>query len=135
MEWSMMEIVGTTIGSILTNMVSSDLWQRGLQLVDRHQVNDFLDETAEWSIDYINSHDGTILTTNRFATFLEYEHPIENMLGFLIGSTNTPSKRAFINSQIDLFKNSGKDDVPLNVDDTRLLFEFFDQLYLRMDSF
>lgn len=135
MEWSMMEIVGTTIGSILTNMVSSDLWQRGLQLVDRHQVNDFLDETAEWSIDYINSHDGTILTTNRFATFLECEHPIENMLNFLIGSTNTQSKKAFINSQIDLFNNSGKDNAPLNADDTRLLFEFFDQLYLRMDSF
>ena len=72
--------VVTTIGNIVTNLFSNDIYAASLTLCERIKLWLFKGKLNKWLKEYIKEHDGSILTSELFDNYLLYHKPIEKII-------------------------------------------------------
>ncbi len=95
--------VFNVVTSIIINLFSNQLYDGKVTICERIRLRRFRKKLIKWTRQYINRHDGTVLTTGDFETFLKQYHLIENIFNYVSDTKNNISKEKFIKDQINLF--------------------------------
>ena len=117
----------TLIETIILNVLSNEALQAKGTFVNRMRIYRYRKSLVKKVREYINSHDGTILTTGAFERFLQYSKPIERIFGHVVSTHEKTSKERFIEEEIRIFTDSyrdGKKLSPIDIDELHSFFEF-----------
>ena len=83
----LVNLIDTILNSFLSGILDNGISSFGLKIRKRL----FIKKINTWVREYINSHDGSVLTTGAFEHFLRNYHPIEKIF-FLVVSTDETIK-------------------------------------------
>ncbi|MED9903132.1 MAG: hypothetical protein UFG06_03015 [Lachnospiraceae bacterium] len=68
--------IGSTLSSIIINVLSSDIYEKKQKVIDIVKLNAFKKDIEEWLEAYCIKNDGSILTTSVFQNYVTYQMPI-----------------------------------------------------------
>lgn len=124
------------IGSIVSSVFSGVL-DKGIESITfKIKKWRFVRMIKTWVREYINSHDGTILTSGSFERFLKYYHPIEKMFS-AISSTDetTTTRKCFVEGQVSIFFENCVEKQGNTPENRSEVAGFLDQFYGRISYF
>lgn len=127
--------VVTTIGNIVTNLFSNDIYAASLTLCERIKLWLFKGKLNKWLKEYIKEHDGSILTSELFDNYLLYHKPIEKIFLNILEDKNSIGIEEFINTELSTFQEIAKSTRPLSVMDNRAFKELLSGIYDRINTF
>lgn len=127
--------MGIIIETIILNMLSNEIFQEKGSCFRRIKVRRYKRNLIKQVREYINSHDGTILTTGTFERFLQYYKPIEKIFGHVTNTQDVLSKEGFIKEQIDFYASQNYHDKQISPQDRAELCSFFDFCYNSITHF
>ena len=123
------------IENIVINLFSSQLYDRKVSIFEKVRLECFRRKLVKWTRQYINSHDGTVLTTSDFESFLRYHHLIENIFSQVTSADSSVSKEMFIHEQIRLFHSMQKHPENNRYDTDDILKSFITHFYDEINAF
>ena len=123
------------IETIILNVLSNEIFEEKGNYLRRQKIRWYKRNLIKQVREYINSHDGTILTTGAFERFLQYSKPIEKIFGHVTNAQNVLSKDGFIKEQIDNFATQNYHDNQIPHQDRTELYSFFDFCYNSINHF
>ena len=123
------------IETIILNVLSNEIFEEKGNYLRRQKIRWYKRNLIKQVREYINSHDGTILTTGAFERFLQYSKPIEKKFGHVTNAQDVLSKDGFIKEQIGIFTTQNYYDNQIPHQDKTELYSFFDFCYNSINHF
>ena len=123
------------IETIILNVLSNEIFLKNKSCFGKLRMRKHKNVLLKQIREYMNSHDGTIITSGEFDRFLQYSKPVEKILGHVTNAQDALSKEGFIDEQINSFANQYSDGKKLSPIDRMELFSFFDFCYSSFDHF
>ena len=127
--------MGIVVETIILNVLSNEIFQEKGNCFRRLKIRRYKRSLIKQVREYINSHDGTILTTGAFERFLQYSKPIEKIFGHVTNAQDALSKDGFIKEQIDIFTTQNYHDHQIPLQDKTEVYSFFDFCYNSINHF
>ena len=127
--------MGIVVETIILNVLSNEIFQEKGNCFRRLKIRRYKRSLIKQVREYINSHDGTILTTGAFERFLQYSKPIEKIFGHVMNAHDVLSKDGFIGEQINAFTDLYYDGKQISPLDRAELYSFFDFCYKSINHF
>ncbi len=84
------------------------------RIVNKIKLSKWKKELKSWIEDYLGRHDGTILTEGRFAHYVKYHKPIEEIYKFACSTELSSSNDSFINSLLTRTKETIEGSIDVN---------------------
>lgn len=123
------------IGGIVTNLFSSQLYDGKASLHEKIHLRCFRKKLMRWTRQYINNHDGTVLTTGDFERFIRYHQLIDHIFAQVSSADNLVSKEFFVRDQIRLFHMIQSHPERNNFETDIVLREFIEYFYDEINMF
>ena len=123
------------INSIVTNLLSNDLYARSLSTFEKIKIWCFKKKLNKWLKAYISKYEGSILTSSAFENYLTYHKPIEKMFLSISGERNASTKEEFVNTELSIFRESANSIRFLSVTDESVFKELLSGIYDRISAF
>lgn len=101
------ETLSGIISSAVENWITNTLDEKAKAFFDKEKIDAFRQDIEKDVREYINFHDGTVLTTGAFETFLSKYNVVESFFSYVSGGSTPASKDELIKIFSKLFIESG----------------------------
>lgn len=123
------------IKTIIFNLFSSELYEEKGKCIEKIKLYFFRKKLTKMIIEYINRHDGTVLTTSDFELFLTHHNLIEHIFLQTISIENLKDKESFIKEQIQLFHDVQIHSEKNKIETNQILYEFISICYDEINNY
>lgn len=125
------------IFEIITSILTNKLYDKIKDWIDEKSLRDLINNLKEKTIEFEHRHDGTILTTGVFATYIENYNVIQRVVEFILNpNLSNSSMCQFIDnltySIIEYCEESGS---KISYTDKKLIKEFIEMIYSIIEDF
>lgn len=87
-----------TMCTILTNVLSSTIYDCGKRALKAHQTKQFQETFQVWLDEFFSTHIEPVFETSAFYTYMEYQNPCRKIVRYFLGVDNTTvSEETFLN--------------------------------------
>lgn len=129
--------IASTLLSILINVISSNISNSKTGIVERYRFFRFKKITKKWVVDFCTKHDGTILTSGKFETYLTYQHPINKIFEYVLNSDRDGLGDATFRKQItektkEFLLN---EYCSISVQDEVIIKELYEKIYWQLNEY
>lgn len=125
-------MVSNVVFTISLNILSNLMYETGGSLFQRICLRLRLRKIKKWSKTYIINHDGSILTTGDFESFILNYHPLERIVSSVSEGNDEKTKERLIKDIIQQFDESY--DGKCTAIDRSEIKDFFSVYYDKIDS-
>lgn len=124
MEEAIVAIV-TILSNIVLNVISDDVSNGKMNIVEKIKFFLFKRKTKNWLQTFCKGKDGTVLTSGRFQTYLDYYKPIKKIYEHVVECDGVFGRKdEFIRNLIEEAKNScGNNGYKITVMDESIIKE------------
>ena len=123
------------ISSIILNVISSDIYEGKLGICRKCELYFFRKRINKDIRRYINSHDGSVLTTGAFENYLIRYNIVENILAYVSGYGDSIPKIDYMKELVTLFAHSGLQQKHCSIVSLNEISEFLCFLHDQIDVF
>lgn len=129
--------IASTMFSILINVISSDVTNKKLTVKEKYSFYRFKKDNKKWIDEFCKKYDGTILTMGMFATYLTYQHPIDEIYQYVLcPSKDGVGNHTFINQITEESKSYFlKDGFALSAQNEGIIKELFKKIYTQLNEY
>ena len=120
---------------VFTNILSNCLDTKHLSISEKQRINSSKEEINEWMQNFIISHDGSVLTSDYFATYLRRFSPLETIFSNAVSVNNSIPKDQLITKQLESLKTIIPENQSLTVEDEHVFIDLLAGLYDRINTF
>lgn len=131
----MQEPITKLIDFAVSELLSELLSTTKTSFVKRIRANLLKKELHTWMCQFVNSHDGSILTTDAFAKYLAYHKPLDKIFDAVIGYNPLGTKESLLENIVTNFKQNESSNRTSSHQDEALITDLFDGIYQRIDCF
>lgn len=119
-----------TLASIIVNVFSSFLYDKGNSWKDKRNIEKFQKELEEWAIRFEQEHDGTIVTRGIFYSYLQNYHIIRRIFCYVIGTEEKDMDEEKFLSGISaqFIENAAEQGITLSIEDRHIQQKFFETI-------
>ena len=120
----------------ITDQALSTCFEKSVgSFIEKHKINKFKTDLIQSVREYINEHDGSVLTTGGFEKFLETDKLIENIIQYVFEFEPNVTKSEFIASKIERFHDYQRNNVGNSIVEDKQIKEFIYFVYQQVNDF
>jgi len=123
------------ISNIIMSFSANQIYDFSKNTIEEKRLKCFQEDIEKWVREYINNHDGTVLTTGDFESFLKNHKLIEDIFGQISSAKSKVSKEEYIKEKIRLFHEVQSNTKKNQYDTDDVLRDFISWLYDKIDLF
>lgn len=127
--------IAKMIESLVSGLMSEILSHTKDSLWRKIKLYRFKKNLSNWIRQFINSHDGSVLTSGDFERFLIYQKPLDKIVDAIVGENPLHTSDALIKELVDLFKKSQSKRNNISCVDEMIIKDLFHGIYQRIDLF
>lgn len=131
------EITMNTISSVLINIISSYFYDKMSVLLQKKNIEKFIEELSTWIKEFEQKNDGTIVTQSIFIRYIKNFNIIQKLFNYvLVASEIEEGEKSFIKGIQEGFKQFAiTENIKVTVADSSILKEFFNTVFGKIKIF
>ena len=127
--------IAALIESSVSGLMSEALSNAKNKVWNRIEFYRFNKNLSKWVRQFINTHDGTALTSDDFEKFLVYHKPIEKIIDAIVGDNPLNTSKALVDEIVSQFKKIHSDSNSITCLEEMDIRDLFTGIYQRMDHY
>lgn len=127
--------IAKLIESLVSDLMSEILSHTKDCLWRKIKLYRFNKSLSSWIRNFINSHDGSALTSGDFEVFLNYQKPLDKIADAIVGDNPLNTSDAIIEEIVAQFKTRHSKRNNITCFDEMILKDLFCGIYQRIDLF
>lgn len=130
-------IIVSTISNILINVVSTDISDSKVNLIERFRLYRFRREVKKWLEKFCLENDGSILTNGQFVKYLRYHKPVEKINDYILGrGSDLAGENEYIGSLVRDTKDIlGNENINISITDEIIIKELYKKIYSQINNY